>query len=141
MSTTPSILEAGRPRWSGPIRRLARPIAPVARLVAGRRWFPLYAILRHTGRTSGTAYATPVVALRTPHGFMIPLPFGDATQWAKNLIAANGGSLRFAGREHRITEPRVVDREVAATYLPAVLRFLAGRLGLRNYVLVRRVAE
>lgn len=138
MTTQPTTLVAGQPRFSRPIRRLAGPIAPVARLVAGRRWFPFYAILRHTGRTSGTAYATPVVALRTPDGFMIPLPFGDATQWAKNLAARDGGGLRFAGREYRIVAPRIVDREGAAAFLPAVLRIVAGRLGIRNYVLVRR---
>ena len=141
MTTQSTTLNAGQPRFSRPIRRLAGPIAPVARLVAGRRWFPFYAILRHTGRTSGTAYATPVVALRTPDGFMIPLPFGDATQWAKNLAAANGGGLRFGSLEYRIVEPRVVDRDVAAAHLPAVLRIVAGRLGIRNYVLVRRLAE
>jgi deazaflavin-dependent oxidoreductase (nitroreductase family) len=138
MTSQPVSLNAGQPRLSRPIRRLAGPIAPIARLVAGRRWFPYYAILRHAGRTSGTAYATPVVALRTTDGFMIPLPFGDATQWAKNLVAAGGGGLRFAGREYRIAEPRIVDRIVAEAYLPAVLRVVAGRLGIRNYVLVRR---
>jgi deazaflavin-dependent oxidoreductase (nitroreductase family) len=141
MTSQSTTLNAGQPRFSRPIRRLAGPIAPVARLVAGRRWFPFYAIMRHTGRTSGTAYATPVVALRTPDGFMIPLPFGDATQWAKNLAAADGGRLRAGGREYRIAEPRVVDRDVAAAHLPAVLRIVAGRLGIRHYVVVRRLAE
>jgi deazaflavin-dependent oxidoreductase (nitroreductase family) len=138
--TTPTTLEAGRPRMSGPIRWLARAVEPIARPLAGNRWFPLWAILRHTGRSSGTAYATPIVALRTPTGFMIPLPFGDATQWVKNVIAAGGGSLRFAGREYRIAGPEIVDLDVAAAYLPAVLRFVAGRLGLRHYVTVRTVA-
>ena len=140
MTTQPTTLVAGQPRFSRPIRRLAGPIAPVARLVAGRRWFPFYAILRHTGRTSGTAYATPVVALRTPDGFMIPLPFGDATQWAKNLAAADRGGLRFGGCEYRIEKALVVDRETARSYLPAILRIVAGRLGIRNYVMVRRLA-
>ena len=140
MTTQPTSLNAGQPRFSRPIRRLAGPIAPIARLIAGRRWFPFYAILRHAGRTSGTAYATPVVALRTPDGFMIPLPFGDATQWAKNLAAADGGGLRFAGREYGIAEPKVVDRDAAAAFLPAALRIVAGRLGIRNYVLVRQSA-
>jgi deazaflavin-dependent oxidoreductase (nitroreductase family) len=107
--------------------------------LAGTRWFPYYAILRHTGRTSGKAYATPVVARPTPDGFLIPLPFGDATQWARNLFAAGGGTLRYAGREQRIAEPRIVDREVGGAHLPRVVRFVAGRLGLRQYVLVRRL--
>ena len=138
-ATSPAF-DAGPPRHSGPIRRLARPFGPIARRLAGRRWFPLWAILRHVGRSSGTAYATPVVAIATPDGFIIPLPFGDATQWAKNLFAAGGGSLRFAGREYQIAEPRIAERDVAAAHLPRVIRSLAGRLGLRQFVLVRRVS-
>ena len=139
MNSTPATFDAGRPRFSGPIRRLAKPLGQIARPLAGTRWFPLWAILRHTGRTSGTAYATPVVALRTGDGFIIPLPFGDATQWAKNVFAAAGGSVRSAGREHEIGEPRIVEGEDAAVHLPPPIRFLAGRLGLRQYVLVRRI--
>lgn len=112
---------------------------PVASHLAGSRWFPLWAILRHTGRTSGKAYATPIVALRTPDGFLIPLPFGDATQWARNLFAAGGGSLRFASEEYRIAEPQIVDHEAATTHLGRVLSFVTARLGLRQYVLVREV--
>ena len=141
MNTTSTDLVAGPPRRSRPIRSLALLFEPLAKPLAGRRVFHLWAILRHTGRTSGKVYATPIVALATPDGFMIPLPFGDATQWAKNLFAAGGGSLRFAGREHRIVEPRIIDRDEAAAHMPRVLHFLAGRLGLRQYVLVRRVSS
>jgi deazaflavin-dependent oxidoreductase (nitroreductase family) len=132
--------EAGRPRHSLPVRWLARAVEPVASHLAGTRWFPLWAILRHTGRTSGKAYATPVVGLRTPDGFMIPLPFGDATQWARNLFAAGGGSLRFAGREYGIAEPQIVEHDEAKTHLPGILAFVTARLGLRQYVLVREVS-
>jgi deazaflavin-dependent oxidoreductase (nitroreductase family) len=138
-TTTTSDFVAGRPRRSGPFRAIARSFGPIANRFAGRRFFPLWVILRHTGRTSGKPYATTVVALHTPDGFMIPLPFGSETQWAKNLFAAGGGSLRSHGREYRVIEPRIVDREAAAAYLPAVLRFAANRLGLRQYVIVRGV--
>ena len=140
MNTDPAVFHAGRPRRSLPIRWLARTIEPIASPLAGTRWFPLWAVLHHTGRTSGKAYVTPVVALRTPAGFMIPLPFGDATQWARNLFAAGGGSIEFAGRSYAIERPEIIDRDAAADYLPRVLRFVAGRIGLRQYVLVRKVA-
>jgi deazaflavin-dependent oxidoreductase (nitroreductase family) len=141
MNSTPTTFDAGRPRMSRPIRWLARAVEPVARPLAGTRWFPLWAVLHHAGRTSGKAYFTPVVALRTPNGFLIPLPFGDATQWAKNLFAAGNGSLRFAGHDHRLGEPQIIDSKAAGAHLPAVLRFVAGRLGLRQYVLVRRMTD
>lgn len=133
--TTTSTFDAGRPRISGPIRRLSRPLVPLARPLAGRRWFPFYAVLHHAGRTSGRAYATPVVAMRRAGGFIIPLPFGDATQWARNLFAAYGGSLRYAGRDYRLSEPRIVDRE-GVDELPAWVRFLSRRMGLRQFVVV-----
>jgi deazaflavin-dependent oxidoreductase (nitroreductase family) len=139
MRSRPATFDAGRPRLSGPIRRLAKPLGPIARPVAGTRWFPLWAILRHTGRTSGKAYATPVVALRTRDGFIVPLPFGDETQWAKNLFAAGGGSIHSAGLEHEIDDPRVIEGAEAAAHLPPLVRFISGRLGLRQFVLVRRI--
>jgi deazaflavin-dependent oxidoreductase (nitroreductase family) len=138
MNTTSTDFIAGKPHRSLPIRRLARAVAPLASPLAGSRWFPIWAVLRHTGRTSGTRYSTPIVALPTPDGFVIPLPFGDATQWAKNLFAAGGGSIRVAGREHRIVEPEIVDQAVGGAHLPAPLRFMARRLGIRQYVLVRK---
>jgi deazaflavin-dependent oxidoreductase (nitroreductase family) len=113
----------------------------VALPIAGTRWFPLYAILRHTGRTSGRDYATPVVALRTSTGFLIPLPFGDATQWARNVFAAGGGRLRFAGRDESVVEPQVVDRQTAGPDMPRLLRSLAGLVGIREFVRVRRATE
>jgi len=136
-TTTSSDFVAGRPHRSGPFRAIARSVSPIANRLAGRRWFPLWVVLRHTGRASGTTYTTTVVGLRTTDGFMIPLPFGSATQWAKNLFAAGGGSLRSHGREYRIVEPQIIDREAAGAHLPLPLRFLAGWLGLRQYVMVR----
>ncbi len=139
VTNAPTNFDAGRPRLSGPIRRLSRRFVRIALPLAGTRWLPYYAILRHTGRSSGKAYATPVVARPTPDGFLIPLPFGDATQWARNLFATGSGELRYAGREHQIGEPQVVGREVGEKRLPRPIRFVAARLGLRQYVLVRKV--
>ena len=141
MNTTHDAFAAGQPRLSGPVRRAARRLGPVALPIAGTRWLPLYAILHHTGRTSGRDYATPVVALRTSTGFLIPLPFGDATQWARNVFAAGGGRLRFAGRDESIVEPQVVDRQTAGPDMPLLVRWLAGLVGIREFVRVRRVTD
>jgi deazaflavin-dependent oxidoreductase (nitroreductase family) len=139
MNTSSTDHRADRPRLSGRIRRLGRALEPLSNRVAGSRWFPLWAILHHIGRTSGKPYATTVVALATPEGFIVPLPFGDATQWARNLLAAGAGSIRSAGKDHAIGEPRIVDLDEAAPYLPPPIRFMARRLGLRQWVLVRRL--
>jgi deazaflavin-dependent oxidoreductase (nitroreductase family) len=138
LTTTTPDFKAGRPRRSAPIRAIAKPFGPIANRIAGTRVFPLWGIVRHTGRTSGTPYATPVVVRPTPGGFLIPLPFGDATQWAKNLFATGGGSIRFAGREYPIDEPRIIDLETASAHLPLPIRFASRRLGLRHWVTVRK---
>ena len=137
MNTTSPDFTAGRPHRSRPVRAFARVFGPIGGQMAGHRLFPLWAILRHIGRTSGTAYATPVVALRNGDGFFVPLPFGDATQWAKNFFAAGGGAIKYAGREYRVVEPRIAEREDIADRLPRLVRFASRRLGLRQFVAVR----
>lgn len=116
---------------------------PIGRRLAGSRWFPLWAILRHTGRKSGTPYAIPVVALPTDRGFLIPLPFGSRTQWALNLLASGRGAVRWRSREYAITQPEVLelrDPEVDAA-LPAPIRYLAGRIGIETWVRVSRATQ
>jgi hypothetical protein len=132
---------AGAARRSGPIHRLAVATRRLANPLAGSRWFPLWAVLRHTGRTSRTAYATPIVAFATRDGYLIPLPFGDRTQWARNLFAASGGTLRHRGREVPIGAPEIVEVADVAVSLPWFARAASRRLGLRQYVRVRRIGD
>src|SRR4029079_15690833 len=138
-------------------RRLARAAGPIAKPLAGTRIFRLWSILRHTGRTSGKTYATPIVALHTTDGFIIPLPFvalrapsgftsplpcGESTQWTKNLVASGGGSIRFAGRDYEIADPRTLDTAEAAGSLPRWVRFMSDHVvGIHQFVLVRRVSD
>jgi deazaflavin-dependent oxidoreductase (nitroreductase family) len=68
-------------------------------------------VLNHVGRTSGRAYATPLVTRRVDDGFVIPLPFGEGTQWVRNLIAAGAGTIRWDGRDFEIVRPRIVELE------------------------------
>ena len=62
-------------------------------------------------------------------------------QWAKNLFAAGGGSIRFAGREYPVDDPRILDLDVASAHLPPPIRFASRRLGLRSWVIVRKVSS
>ena len=121
------------------VRRLAVRTGGLSRRMAGTRWFPLWGILRHRGRTSGKAYATPIVALAAPDGFLIPLPFGDQTQWLKNIQAADHAGLRHAGHDYVIDHPEVVDLKTAGPDLPRWVRFASGRVGIDHFVRVRRV--
>ena len=128
---------ATQPTPSGPsiMHRVSLATMGLARPLAGRRIFPLWAVLEHRGRSTGTIRHTPVVALRTPGGFMIPMPFGPSTQWTQNVLAAGGAQLRWKGRDWDVTSPHVVGFEDAATAL-GPMRPIARRAGIVTYLAV-----
>ncbi|MFE5672604.1 nitroreductase family deazaflavin-dependent oxidoreductase [Agromyces sp. NPDC056523] len=122
----------GEPDARHPPRRIVRATEPVARALAGRRWFPLWAVIHHRGRRSGTDYATPIAIVPTTsrHDILIGLPWGAGTNWARNVVAAGGATLRWKGREVRAGEPRIIDCGEAAAlakpaFRPVVRRFPA----------------
>src|SRR5438445_2554540 len=61
--------------------------------IAGRRYVPLYVLLRHRGRRSGRAYATPVVGMRVPGGFALPMAFGEGADWYRYIVAAGVATI------------------------------------------------
>ncbi len=122
---------------SGVVRTLARVTAPLARPLAGRRFFPLWAVLHTRGRRSGRDLAIPVVARRAPDGFVIPLPFGDGTQWVKNVVAAGGCDLRWAGKDLTLVHPEVVGFDDVAGAFSPLQRWALPRIGAHRFVRLR----
>lgn len=94
----------------------------MALALAGRRSFPLWAIVHHRGRHSGMEYDTPVAIVPTVASdlILIGLPWGPKTEWARNVLAAGGAILKWKGREEPAIEPRLVEpAEAAALAAPA----------------------
>ncbi len=110
--------------------RLTRPLA-------GRRWFPLFAVLRHRGRRSGREYAVPVGLRETADGYFIALPFGDRTQWVHNVVAAGGCTLRWRGEDLVMTDPTIVGRDKAAFAFPLVQRWMMRAAGTQRFIRLR----
>ena len=109
------------------MRAIGRATAPASRLIAGRRFFPLYAVIHHRGRRSGRAYAVPVAIRATDDAFTIALPWGEETQWHKNVLAAGQCTIRWRGRDHRATDPVVIGLdEAASAFSPLQLALLRG---------------
>ncbi|MFD4367391.1 nitroreductase family deazaflavin-dependent oxidoreductase [Rhodococcus sp. NPDC058521] len=82
---------------------------------------PPWAIVHHTGRSSGRSFKTPVAGFKTPEGFAIPMLYGPQSQWVKNLLAAGGGEIQRCGRRYRLESPRVVaTSEITATGIAGV---------------------
>jgi deazaflavin-dependent oxidoreductase (nitroreductase family) len=107
-----------------------RGFEPIARALAGRRWFPLWAVVHHRGRRSGTEYATPiaVVPTRDKSLILIGLPWGTTTNWARNVVAADGAVVTWKGRDQRMGAPRIIDAMEAATLATPLFRFAVRRM-------------
>jgi deazaflavin-dependent oxidoreductase (nitroreductase family) len=103
------------------LRFIARISAPLARPLAGRRLIRLWAVLSHRGRSSGRSYSIPVAVARVPDGFVVPVPFGERTQWVKNVLAAGGCRLRWAGRDYELVDPEIVGRQSGAAAFGRIL--------------------
>ena len=86
--------------------------------IAGKRYVPLYVLLRHRGRRSGREYATPVVGMRVPGGFAIPMAFGEGADWYRNIVSAGGATIRQHGTEHHLVDPAAIDPDSAASPFP-----------------------
>ena len=77
----------------------------VALLVAGRRFVPVWASLRHRGRRSGKEYVVPIAVIPTDTTFLIALPWGRGTDWVRNVRAAGGCTIRWRGVDYACSEP------------------------------------
>ncbi len=119
--------------------RLARVTAPIARALAGRRFFPLWAVVHHVGRKTGRRLTVPVAVLASPDAFVITLPWGRRTNWARNVLAAGGCVLTWKGADHQVTAPELIDRDGARPYFGRFTWAVSQRvIGADTFLLLRR---
>lgn len=110
---------ARTPRLGGLFLRTARATTRLAMPLAGKRWNPIFSVVRHTGRHSGRQFETPVAARRIDGGFVLALAFGRTAQWYRNLVAARHGIIRWRGVDHPVRAPEAMASEAAlAVFLP-----------------------
>ena len=91
---------------------------------AGGRFF---AVVYHQGRKSGHEYRSPVIALPTNDGFLIPLTYGSDTDWCRNARTAGEFTLKWQREMHRLGAPELVDLSTVSSVLPSWM-WLAMRL-------------
>ena len=116
----------GQQTTAPPPRWLLRGTAPLAKALAGRTWFPIWGVLHHAGRRSGRQYAIPVALVPVVRNdiFLIGLPWGAGTNWARNVLAAGGATVTWKGGDHQVSNPRLVGPEEAVALAKPVLRRL-----------------
>ncbi|MGI5220585.1 nitroreductase family deazaflavin-dependent oxidoreductase [Nocardia sp. CA-290969] len=89
-------------------------------------WLPGYAVVEHTGRRTGRSYLTPVAAFRRGRVMAVVLLHGE-TDWARNVVAAGGASLRYRRTTIIVGNPRVLRPRRASADVPRIAR-LGNRL-------------
>jgi deazaflavin-dependent oxidoreductase (nitroreductase family) len=123
------------------MRPLTKVLNPATMTMAGRRHVRMAAQVRHVGRKSGRSYVTPVGAGRAGDMFVIPLTFGNQSDWSRNVRAAGGCVVRLDGVDYRLTQPELAWREQAAPQVRAafnpVMRAAFRMLGIRQFLLLK----
>jgi deazaflavin-dependent oxidoreductase (nitroreductase family) len=124
---------------------LTRMLNPVIMRLAGRRHFRMAAQIRHVGRRSGRPYVTPAGARLAGDVFVIPLTFGNQSDWSRNVRAAGGCSIRLNGVDYQAGHPQLADRAQAGDLVRAafspVERATFRMLGIRQFLLLKRAGS
>src|SRR6516225_9847886 len=92
---------------------LSHVLNPLMMLLAGTRLMPLYGVIQHRGRRSGKTFRTPVVVRPIQDGFIVPMPWGEGTDWFRNVRAAGGCVIRWKGRDYKMGVLEAVDASSA----------------------------
>jgi deazaflavin-dependent oxidoreductase (nitroreductase family) len=118
------------------LRRLTQVTRPLAMRSAGTETSRT-SIIRHVGRRSGRSYETPVAAVEHDNGFLIALPYGERTDWMKNVVAGGAASVVSHGRTFRVDQPRVVPMAEMTAYFGPKEQKLHRRFAVTTCLWVR----
>ena len=126
------------PRARRLIRSVARLVNPLVLRFAGRRHVPVLGVLHHRGRRTGREYATPLgIRPAAAGGFVMPLTFGEAAGWYRNIRAAGWCVVTWRGSDHAVTGPVIVDRAAALPAFPRYERLSLRLIGIEQFVWLR----
>ena len=95
-------------------------------------------IVRHVGRRSGRTYDTPVVAVEHGDGFLIALPYGDLTDWTKNILAKGSATVITDGGTYEVDRPEVIPMTEATAYFRPKEQRMQRRFGVESALRVHR---
>lgn len=110
----------------------------LSRRLSDRGWIGIWGTVEHVGRKSGVHYRTPVALLSSGTLLIVPVPFGGATQWVRNVLAADGCVIRWKGRETPVTEPRLEEWPAVRPLTPRILRPIIRLAGIQTFLVTRR---
>jgi len=124
------------------IRSVARLVNPLVLRIAGRRRMPVVGIIHHRGRKTGRPYATPLgIRPAAAGGFVMPLTFGEAAGWYRNIVAAGWCVITWRGADHTVASPVIVDRATALPAFPRYERLALRAIGIDEFVWLHDVSS
>ena len=127
---------------NGPVRNVLRWLTRVGRPLALRsagKEGSATSVVRHVGRRSGREYQTPVTAVEHDDSFLIALPYGERTDWLKNVLAKGSATLVTGGRTYEVDEPEVIPMAEATGYFRPREQRMQRQFGVKSALRVRRV--
>ena len=126
----------------GPMTRV---LNPLIKKLAGRRHFTMAAQIHHVGRRSGRAYVTPASASLAGDLIVIPLTFGNQSDWSRNVRAAGGARIRLNGVDYQAVRPQLVDiadaRDIVRQAYGPFQRAGFRMLGIRQVMVLRLASQ
>ena len=97
------------------LRLFTRAMRPLALRSAGQEGSNT-SVVRHVGRRSGRAYETPVIAVQHDDSFLIALPYGQRTDWLKNVLGKGSATIVANGHTYEVDQPEVIPMAEATAY-------------------------
>jgi deazaflavin-dependent oxidoreductase (nitroreductase family) len=120
------------------IRRFNRDVTNPRQLQRAGRPGAWASVVHHVGRSTGTPYRTPVVALPIDDGFLFALPYGPRADWVRNVLAAGSTTVQHDGRTYRIAHPKLVSADDADHVLPRKQQRMHRIYGVEDLLVVDR---
>lgn len=120
------------------VRRMNRAVVNPRTMGTAGRSGAYASVIRHRGRTSGTQYETPIQAVPTEDGFVIPLPYGTRADWLKNVLAAGSANIAHDGSTFAVDHPEMVGSAAADAYFAPKDQRAHHLYGVDQFLRVRR---
>lgn len=120
-------------------RRVNRALINPRQLQTAGRPGAYASLMRHTGRTTGRSYQTPVGAVPTDDGFVVALVYGSGSDWVQNVLATGRATVVHEGAEHAVERPEVVPLEAVSALFSSGDRRSFRVLGVTEFLRLHRI--
>ncbi len=121
------------------LRRLTQVTRPLAMRSAGKEKSDT-SIVRHVGRRSGQVYETPVVAVEHDDSVLIAIPYGERTDWVKNVLSSGSATVVTRGQTYGVDQPKVIPMTEATGFFGPKEQRLHRRFAVDTCLEVHRTA-